>query len=199
MLIYNGHVQAVPVSVEDFAAARVDDRTRLTWRLDRRGVDALREIRVEDAPGEQGPWAQRATLRPEASMRWDDPRTNDESRWYRLVLVQRDGAQSLVGPVHADANAVPRVTLDPPSDAGAGGIVIRYTIGPEREPVRLDVYDVAGRRIRTLVDTVQPAGRYRIEWNHADAAGAPVASGVYVVHLRGGHVQASRKVVVRSR
>ncbi len=58
--------------------------------------------------------------------------------------------------------------------------------------INLSVYDVAGRRIRTLVDGNQPAGHYRTHWDGRDDSGADVASGLYLLKLHvspppGGH------------
>ena len=51
-------------------------------------------------------------------------------------------------------------------------------------PVRLEIYNLLGQRIRTLVDEVQAAGAYRVRWDARDAAGRSVAAGVYLVRLR---------------
>ncbi len=50
-------------------------------------------------------------------------------------------------------------------------------------PVRLQVYNVLGQGVRALVDQVQPAGHYRVEWDGRDEGGAGTAAGVYIVGL----------------
>jgi hypothetical protein len=50
---------------------------------------------------------------------------------------------------------------------------------------RLDVYDVSGRHVRTLVRRNLPAGEHEVTWNGRDDAEHAVASGVYLVQLRG--------------
>ena len=64
------------------------------------------------------------------------------------------------------------------------------------EAVRLEVFDVAGRRVRVLVEARQEAGFYRATWDGADEAGAPVASGVYVYRLQAGGFQQVRKMIL---
>lgn len=49
--------------------------------------------------------------------------------------------------------------------------------------VRLEIYDVRGRRVAVLVDEARPAGSYSVDWNGVDGTGRPVASGVYFQHL----------------
>jgi hypothetical protein len=50
-------------------------------------------------------------------------------------------------------------------------------------PVRLDIYDVAGRRIATLVDDVRAPGEHRVDWDGRDQHGRAVASGVYLARF----------------
>lgn len=54
---------------------------------------------------------------------------------------------------------------------------------PEAGPVRLDVFDSAGRLVRTLVDDVRDAGPHAVTWDGRDAQGVPLASGVYLSRL----------------
>ena len=51
-------------------------------------------------------------------------------------------------------------------------------------PVRLEIYNLLGQRVRTLVDEAQTAGAYRVHWDARDAAGRRVSSGVYFLRLR---------------
>jgi len=48
--------------------------------------------------------------------------------------------------------------------------------------VRLSVVDVAGRVVMTLVDGIQPPGRYRLAWDGTDG-GQGLAAGLYFVRL----------------
>ena len=50
-------------------------------------------------------------------------------------------------------------------------------------PVRLEIYNTLGQRVRTLVDEAQPAGSYQVLWNARDQQGAVVSAGVYVARL----------------
>jgi len=57
---------------------------------------------------------------------------------------------------------------------------IRYTI-PSAGPVMLSIYDILGRKVRSLLDIQQPAGEYQVTWE-ADRFG----SGVYFARLTSG-------------
>ena len=62
--------------------------------------------------------------------------------------------------------------------------------------VEIEVYDIRGHRVVTLVRQEQAPGTYRVSWNGRDAFGDPVASGTYVVRMRAGNRTATRKVVL---
>ncbi|HOX24191.1 MAG TPA: FlgD immunoglobulin-like domain containing protein [Candidatus Krumholzibacteria bacterium] len=62
--------------------------------------------------------------------------------------------------------------------------------------VALDVHDLAGRRVRGLVSGQAPAGQHRTTWDGRDDGGLRVASGVYLVRLRGEGFTASQRVAL---
>ncbi len=55
---------------------------------------------------------------------------------------------------------------------------------PTTGPVQLAIFDLQGRRVRTLVDTIMPAGAHTVPWDGRTDAGTAVASGVYFARLR---------------
>lgn len=73
--------------------------------------------------------------------------------------------------------------------------VFRFAL-PQAGQVRLEVYDLAGRHVRTLADGPMTAGRQTATWDGRSDAGERVASGVYFCRLVVGTRELSRKVVV---
>ncbi len=67
---------------------------------------------------------------------------------------------------------------------------------PRPETVRLEVFDVMGRKVATLRDAWMPAGRHSLEWKRRDVNGSPVQPGAYLYRLTAGSFRAQRKVVV---
>ncbi len=59
---------------------------------------------------------------------------------------------------------------------------IEFSI-PEGAHVRLEVTDVLGKHVATLMDTKKPRGTYRARWNSLDDNGNECASGVYFYKL----------------
>lgn len=74
---------------------------------------------------------------------------------------------------------------------------IRFDL-PGTGPVKLAVYDIAGRLVKVLVEGARPAGRHEEVWDGRDTAGRPAPSGSYLVRLvAGGKVEAVRMGLVR--
>ena len=64
--------------------------------------------------------------------------------------------------------------------------------------VRLEIYNLLGQPVRTLVDQVQAAGAYRVRWDARDGRGVAVAAGVYLVRLHyPGGVQTQRLLYLK--
>ncbi len=67
---------------------------------------------------------------------------------------------------------------------------------PESKPVELSIYDLLGRRVRTLFNGEARAGENRFVWQDArDERGARVTSGVYLVRLKAQGAVLTKKVV----
>jgi hypothetical protein len=65
--------------------------------------------------------------------------------------------------------------------------MIRYEVAA-REPVDLAIFDVQGRRVKTLAKGFQTPGIYEVVWSGASERGANVGAGLYFVRLdAGGH------------
>jgi trimeric autotransporter adhesin len=60
---------------------------------------------------------------------------------------------------------------------------------------RLTVFDLAGRRVRSLADGVLPAGRHEIAWDGADNAGRTTPPGLYFYRLETGGRSLTRRIV----
>jgi outer membrane protein assembly factor BamB len=54
---------------------------------------------------------------------------------------------------------------------------------PEASRVRVDVFDMLGRKVRTLADGIFDAGRHSVAWNGMNDRNAPVEAGVYFCRL----------------
>jgi len=62
--------------------------------------------------------------------------------------------------------------------------------------VRLEIYDLRGTRVRTLVAEEQPAGRHAAIWDGRDDQGHMIASGTYMARLAAGGTAHMRKLAL---
>ena len=68
--------------------------------------------------------------------------------------------------------------------------IIRYQL-PKSGHVRLEVFDVLGRHVATLIDNTQSPGEYSVMWNASDCT-----NGVYVYRLKADNFYQSRKMIL---
>jgi hypothetical protein len=62
--------------------------------------------------------------------------------------------------------------------------------------VSLDVYNVSGQFVKTLVNEHKQSGTHHASWNGQDGRGRQVASGVYFLKLRAGDLSATEKLLL---
>jgi ligand-binding sensor domain-containing protein len=72
---------------------------------------------------------------------------------------------------------------------------IEYDL-PEKGPVSLEIYDVTGRLVRTLVRAEQGTGSHAETWDGRDDEGGAVPSGVYLCRISAGDFAVSRKMIL---
>ena len=64
------------------------------------------------------------------------------------------------------------------------------------EHVMLNVYNILGQNVNTLVNEVLSPGAYTMEWDATDALGSPVASGIYFYELKSKSFIARKKMLL---
>jgi hypothetical protein len=62
--------------------------------------------------------------------------------------------------------------------------------------VKLAVFDLMGRELKTLLNGRQSAGSHTIEWDGKDQSGNPVGSGVYFVRMNADHFNGVQKMLL---
>jgi aminopeptidase N len=113
------------------------------------------------------------------SFQVDDPVFSvelDPDHWV-LREVNDQGAS----PVQEDLPGVAKLVGNVPNPFNPA-TEIRFTL-PSDQAVRLAVYDVSGKLVKTLVDEVRPAGDNAFRWDGTDKSGRAVASGAYFARL----------------
>jgi flagellar hook assembly protein FlgD len=77
----------------------------------------------------------------------------------------------------------------------ATSTAIRFQI-PERQDVELQVFDIGGRVVRTLLRGPLAAGAHVAEWNGRTDAGQEAPSGIYYYRINAGDNSATHKIVL---
>jgi hypothetical protein len=72
---------------------------------------------------------------------------------------------------------------------------ISYSL-PEETWVTINVYNISGQLVKTLVDDVKPAGRHTVSWNGTNQSNSRVATGVYFYRMETEEFQKTAKMIL---
>jgi hypothetical protein len=104
------------------------------------------------------------------------------------------GTETAVGPGPLAAGGIFRLLAASPNPFnGKTSISFRLT---RTAPVKVGIYDILGRVVRTLVDGKLDAGEHEFLWDGTSRGGEPVGSGVYFIRAHGGGVETTRKILL---
>ena len=156
---------------------------------------------------------------PGSPIRFPGPPATHRIGEYNGVSVQNDIAYSvwcgnagLGQQTMFDAFTLPARTGVPvagPDDRGRGALDLEasrpnpfrretsiiYALGTAG-PVRLDIYDVGGRRVSGLVDRQEDAGQHAATWDGRDDRGIRMNPGIYFARLQSTGIARIRKIIL---
>lgn len=72
---------------------------------------------------------------------------------------------------------------------------IRFDL-PMADHIRIDIYNILGKKVRTLVNDYVPAGRQQVLWDSKDDFGRQAASGMYLYRISGERYHATKRMVL---
>ncbi|MCH7549570.1 MAG: T9SS type A sorting domain-containing protein, partial [Candidatus Krumholzibacteriota bacterium] len=114
---------------------------------------------------------------------------------YTIAAVHTDGNEILSQTVTVDVPVgMNRLFQNHPNPFNPSTTISFELAAPGR--VRMDVFDTLGRRVRTIIDGVHPAGVSSVVWDGADQSGRPVVSGLYFYRLTIGNATLTRRMVL---
>jgi predicted outer membrane repeat protein len=187
---------ALPVELAGFGAQRSgDEAITVQWQTLSETNNAGFE--VQRAAGST--WASIARLNGAGNT--DEPqsyRVEDtdlpyeaDSLSYRLRQIDTDGTESFSEAITIARPVMQAELLPTYPNPVRGQATVRFAV-PERQDVRITLYDMLGRRIRTVVDT-NAEGRTEAQFDVSD-----LASGTYFLRMQtAGHIETQRITVVR--
>ena len=112
------------------------------------------------------------------------PRAGERERDLRLVAGPREALGRAGYAALAEPGFFALRTANP--NPFRGGTTIHYRI-PERGRVRLQIFNISGRLVSSLVDQSTDSGEHISRWAGTDDRGRRVASGIYFVRLEFGN------------
>jgi hypothetical protein len=133
---------------------------------------------------------------------WVDPDNDGGTVYYKVTSTDLSGNESDAASA-GTVTSVPRPVV-PASFALYQNIpnpfnpttTIRYDVARRGGVVTLQVFDVSGRLVRTLVDQAQGEGYKDVTWDGRNEAGQPVATGMYFYRLSAPGFTQTRKMVL---
>ncbi|MFH1844215.1 MAG: C25 family cysteine peptidase [bacterium] len=187
-------------AVGPMVASWDDSGISLTWRYDPELVTGFHVYRQLGAGNET-----RLTTAPVADhsgrIRYHDP-VSDVSAGSVLVYqygVLRDGAEQGRGSkvsVRFGAEFPTRLRLHPNAPNPFNPRTSIAFDLPRAGQVKLRIYDLGGRLVRTVLDEPLPAARHLVVWDGSDDQNHPVASGIYTYRLETTSGIQSRKMLL---
>lgn len=72
---------------------------------------------------------------------------------------------------------------------------IEYNV-PSSAQVTIEIFNMLGQKVRTLVNENKSAGTYRIEWNGNDETGQSASTGVYLYRFSAGDIVQTKKMLL---
>ncbi len=67
---------------------------------------------------------------------------------------------------------------------------------PSAQHVTFTIYNILGKRVKTLLEEKKEAGRHRVLWDGTDANGSRVSSGIYIYRMTAGTFKAANKLLL---
>lgn len=157
------------------------------WNL-YRGISAdAAGQRVNDRP---------IPLEGQSEFRYHDTPDAEGDVYYRLAAVNTDGTETFMVATSTRVSGLPLsfALALAGSNPFRGTTSLRYSL-PWQSTVRVEVYNTAGQRVRTLVNRSEGPGSYQVPFALEDRGGRSLPAGVYLVRITAGKETRSLRLV----
>jgi hypothetical protein len=201
----------LPVELGAFTAAATEDGIALSWQT--LSETSNMGFEIYRSATEFGTYEQVASYRRDDNLlglgtsatgrayNWLDPQAGlvaQTDYFYKICDVSLSGEVSWHGPLQVQTLAIPekfalRQNYPNPFNPST---TIALELPQFVKDSRLIIYDIAGRKVRTLYEGAIQQHRFKIVWNGDNDHGARVATGVYFYHFSSPHYQAVRKMIL---
>jgi len=199
-LVFASDNNPLPVEMASFDATVSEDKTRLTWTTVSETNNAgfrIQRRTGEGAKGREGAWTTVGTVEGSGttsqaqSYRFTDADLPYESDalTYRLKQVDTDGSEHFSDEITVGRGAEELELLGTYPNPARQRATVRYAL-PDKQEATIRLYDVLGRRVRTVVSGEQK-GRHE---QRLDVS--RLSSGVYFLRLRAGNETETQRLTI---
>ena len=112
-----------------------------------------------------------------------------------LVVAYAQCENPADGPPAGDVTAGALTLLPAWPNPTRGDVMLHYVV-PNASGVRLEVFNVAGNRVRRLLEQPVRAGRWTMAWDGRDDSGRRLAAGSYIVRLTSSQGRSATRVTL---
>ena len=197
-VVFASDLEPLPVELASFEAILDDeDAVRLTWTTASETGNAGFEVQRRAGKADEGSWTtvgsvegEGTTTEPTSYRYVDEGLPYEADRLsYRLKQVDTDGSSSYSKEVTVERTVKEAELLGTYPNPAQTQATIRYAV-PERQDVKIYLYDILGRRVQTVVDG-EREGRHKRQLDTSR-----LASGVYFLRLRAEGATKTQKLTV---
>jgi hypothetical protein len=188
----------VPVELFSFSGVLIDNRVELSWvtasELNNYGFEIQLKLSDKDSWKKIGFIEGHGTTTQMSYYTFIDTPRSGGKYSYRLKQIDSDGKFKYSSTTEVNVPTKFALYQNHPNPFNP-----ETTIGfelPVNAPVSLEIYNMLGQKIVTLINERRPTGFQQMVWNGKDDLGRPVGSGVYFYRIKAGNFEATRKLVL---
>lgn len=188
----------VPVTLQDYYSRWVAGTIEIGWTL----LDVVSDVTTDiyRIAGEDGPpvrLAEPGISRHNNEFKFIDDSVEPGRLYTYRVIIMEDGSAAASFETTVTTPDLSTTLYQNRPNPFNPNTTIPFVV-PERGHVQLLVFDIQGKRVRTLVDEIMQAGLKRVTWDGRDMHGRLVSTGAYFYQLRtAGEVHTQKMVLLK--
>jgi len=199
VVCFSGGLNAVPVELISFNASLNGVNVTLTWttasQLNNRGFEIERKSGNGDYQSISFIKGD-GTTTEQKSYSYTDKELQEGDYTYRLKQIDFDSSVHYSGLVNVSVKLPAEFNLSQnyPNPFNPS-TTINFSL-PQKQMVKLIVYDILGKEVKTLVNGEKDAGSYNVQWNGTNNNGVNVSTGIYIYRITAGSFIQEKKMIL---
>jgi Subtilase family/MAM domain, meprin/A5/mu/FlgD Ig-like domain len=204
----------LPVELTAFSATMEKNTILLTWRteseINNQGFIVYRQT------GEEGDWLEishfndneelqgQGTVSYSSDYEFVDSGVLENTLYkYKLADIDYEGKITFSNIIEIETGAFETESLIPEKfvlknaypNPFNPSVKIKFGL-PVQTEVKVDIFDISGKKVKTLVNTNLDAGWHTMQWNGQNEQGQSVGSGLFIYRIRAGKIVKTQKLIL---